>query len=448
MEKSEENTQNDPAPKRPSARRVANESEPPTADPNSKAPKRVHVRRPAPATRAPADGSSSEPQSTSASARFVSLPRTHGRRSGTRASSLPPAADVETIAAVHALDVAAAALPLAEPALVGDRESQVFVVGPAETSFWKIAEEDAVPSEEHEVEDAERESSVPPTSTRPSEPPPRAALVRARAGRSELAHGVHAEAFAQPIDLGDDFGLDADYEIKVQPWLEKLCTHYVHVELRGAHNLPEQGRVLLVANHSRAPLWDGIIFRTALCLQHATRKPRWLVDDVQYHAPFLGTFVNRLGAVRACQENAERLLTREELVVVFPEGAKAAERRYEDRHRLLRFGRGGYVKLALRTGTPVIPVAIVSREVRDARWRQRLSSASRAVSAPLFALGPRFGVLGVPPLASQIRITIGEPVREIARQDVLATRDDGLVHELNECVRGAVQQLVNTSLRA
>jgi 1-acyl-sn-glycerol-3-phosphate acyltransferase len=253
-------------------------------------------------------------------------------------------------------------------------------------------------------------------------------------------------------DLSDDFGLDADYEARLRPWLESLCRRYFRVEVRGAQNVPSHGRALLVANHSRSLLWDGLILRTALRLHHDRgREARWLVDDQQYHAPFLGTFINRLGAVRACQENAERLLRREELVAVFPEGAKAAEKPYEERYRLHRFGRGGYVKLALRTGAPVLPVAIVATVPAERNWLDHLGSASRMLGAPLFALRPslpRLGQLGVPPLATHVRIIIGEPVREIARQDVEATRDDGLVHELNEFVRGAVQTMVDENLRA
>jgi 1-acyl-sn-glycerol-3-phosphate acyltransferase len=252
--------------------------------------------------------------------------------------------------------------------------------------------------------------------------------------------------------LGDDFGLDDGYEAKLRPWLETMCKRYFRVELHGAQNVPPHGRALLVSNHSRSLIWDGIILRTALRLHHdAGREMRWLVDDAQFHAPFLGTFINRLGAVRACQENAERLLLREELVAVFPEGAKAAEKRYEDRFRLQRFGRGGCVKLALRTGAPVLPVAIVAAVDDDRAWMNRLGSASRMLGAPLFALRPglpRLGQLGVPPIASHFRITIGEPIREISRQDADATRDDGLVHELNEFVRGAVQSLVDETLRA
>jgi 1-acyl-sn-glycerol-3-phosphate acyltransferase len=145
------------------------------------------------------------------------------------------------------------------------------------------------------------------------------------------------------------------------------------------------------------------------------------------------------------------LLLREELVAVFPEGSKATDRPYEERYRLQRFGRGGYVKLALRTGTPVIPVAIVATEHESAVWRNRLANASRVLAAPFAALRPglpRMGRLGMPPISARIRIYVGAPIAEISRHDAAVTQDDGLVHELNECVRSAVQSLVNASLYA
>jgi 1-acyl-sn-glycerol-3-phosphate acyltransferase len=252
-------------------------------------------------------------------------------------------------------------------------------------------------------------------------------------------------------ELAEEFGLDGSYEAKMRPLLETLCRSYFHIQVIGAHNIPARGRVLLVANHSLSLPWDGIMLRTALRLHHdARREARWLVEDAQYHTPFLGTVVNRLGAVRACQENAERLLARDELVAVFPEGSKGAHKRFDDRYRLQRFGRGGYVKLALRTGAPVLPVAIVATEERSP-WLSKLASVTRWASMPMFALQrsfPNLGALGLPPMPSRWRIVIGEPIREIARQDAEATRDDGLIHELNECVRSAVQLLVDTTVAA
>lgn len=307
---------------------------------------------------------------------------------------------------------------------------------------------------------ASRASSVPPAPT-PIQPEPSSEPVHVvrhsepvEPGLARTAHAHLAEPL-EPYDaseLGDDFGLDADYETQLRPWLERFCRDYLHVEVRGAQHVPAQGRALLIANHSRALTWDGILLRTALRMHHeSARTARWLVDDAQFHAPFLGTFVNRLGAVRANQENAERLLRREELLTVFPEGFNAADRRYEDRHRLMRFGRGGYVKLALRTGTPVIPVAIVHLGAEQPLWRKRVGGATRLLGGSLLGLGPlwtRVGMMSVPPLSGHIRIHIGAPVRELARQDAHATRDDGLIHELNECVRGAVQGLVNATLKS
>jgi 1-acyl-sn-glycerol-3-phosphate acyltransferase len=249
------------------------------------------------------------------------------------------------------------------------------------------------------------------------------------------------------VEPVDEFGLDSAYELRLRPFFEAMCRNYLCIQVQGAEHVPAHGRALLVSNHSRALPWDGIMLRTALRLNHpAQRQPRWLVEDDQFHAPFLGTFVSRLGAVRACQENAERLLLRDELLAVFPEGK--AEKRYSDRHKLQRFGRGGYVKLALRTGAPVIPVAIVGCE-EPYPLLQKVTTLSKWVGLPLFALAPalpRFGPLGVPPVPSRWRILIGEPIREIARQDADATRDEGLIHELNECVRGAVQQLLDQAL--
>ena len=249
------------------------------------------------------------------------------------------------------------------------------------------------------------------------------------------------------VEPVDEFGFDAAYEARLRPFFESVYRAYLRVDLVGAQHVPDRGRALLVANHSRALPWDGVMLRTALRLNHATqRQLRWLVEDDQFHAPFLGTLVSRLGAVRACQDNAERLLWREELLAVFPEGK--AEKSYSQRYRLHRFGRGGYVKLALRTRTPVIPVAIVGQEEPRGMF-DKGGVLSRWVGMPLSAIAPampRLGALGVLPVPSRWKIVIGEPIQEIARQDAEATREEGLIHELNECVRSAVQHLLDSAL--
>lgn len=412
------------ASKRPSARRAAADSDVPASDAAGSSAKRVHARR------------SSIEQDAGMELAPASEPRELIEHSAGQ-----PAADpgIEFAAQRTAADAAPSSAP---PARARARRPR------AVASRSKAPRSAAVPSDLPLT-------AAEVTSPRPSETRElgRAAnLVESERWNAQLARDEVPAPALEHADFADDFGLDAEYESKLRPWLESLCERHFHVELHGAQNIPSHGRVLLVANHSRASVWDGIVLRAALRSHHpANRVPRWLVDDQQFHAPFLGTFVNRLGAVRACQENAERLLLREELVAVFPEGSNATDRPYEDRYRLQRFGRGGYVKLALRTGTPVIPVAIVASEFEGAVWRNRLASASRVLAAPFAALRPglpRMGRLGVPPISARIRIYVGEPIAEISKHDAAVTQDDGLVHELNECVRSAVQSLVNASLHA
>ena len=139
--------------------------------------------------------------------------------------------------------------------------------------------------------------------------------------------------------------------------LELLYERYFRVETHGIERVPVEGRCLLVANHSGTLPLDGLMLRMAVRREHPRRRSvRWLAEDGIFHFPFLGNMTNRVGAVRACQENAERLLENESLVAVFPEGQKGIGKLFRDRYRLQRFGRGGFVKLCLRTRTPIVPV--------------------------------------------------------------------------------------------
>lgn len=121
----------------------------------------------------------------------------------------------------------------------------------------------------------------------------------------------------------DRFGRDPEFEQDVLRFFELLYRRYFRVAVRGIENVPRTGPALLVANHSGALPWDSAMLKTAVLLDHpAQRSIRPLSEDFVIHFPFLGVFLNRFGAVRACQENAEALLRDGELVAVFPEGTK------------------------------------------------------------------------------------------------------------------------------
>jgi 1-acyl-sn-glycerol-3-phosphate acyltransferase len=246
----------------------------------------------------------------------------------------------------------------------------------------------------------------------------------------------------------DEFGYDPVYEQKVLPFFDLLYDKYFRVEVHGVDRVPADGRCLLVANHSGTLPWDGIMLRMAVRREHPRRRDvRWLAEDVIFHFPFLGSFSNRVGAVRACQENAERLLEHGALVAVFPEGMKGIGKLYRERYRLQRFGRGGFVKLCLRTRTPVVPVAIVGGEEANPMLT-RIEYLTKALGIPYFPVTPTFpllGPLGLLPAPTKWKIFFGEPL-DLEAHGAEAADDEILVGKLTERVRTAIQSTLDRAL--
>jgi 1-acyl-sn-glycerol-3-phosphate acyltransferase len=248
----------------------------------------------------------------------------------------------------------------------------------------------------------------------------------------------------------DDFGLDPTYEARVQPLFDALYQRYFRAEAQGLEHIPAEGRVLLIGNHSGTIPFDGVMLKTAIGMHHpARREMRWLAEDFVFHFPFLGAFMNRIGAVRACQENAHRLLAQGSLVAVFPEGIQGIGKLYRDRYRLQRFGRGGYIKLALRTATPIVPVAIVGAE-ETYPLLLKLTKLAKPLGVPFVPVTPLFpwlGPLGLLPLPSRWRICVGAPITEVAEYGPDDAEDPIVVNRLNERVRQAIQDMLATTLR-
>jgi 1-acyl-sn-glycerol-3-phosphate acyltransferase len=249
----------------------------------------------------------------------------------------------------------------------------------------------------------------------------------------------------------DDFGYDPIYDKKVRPLFEFLHRTWFRVETEGAERVPREGRCLLVANHSGTVPFDGVMLKTTLheAAGAPGRDVRWLAEDFVFHFPFLGSFANRIGAVRACQENAERLLQKDALVAVFPEGTKGIGKLFRDRYKLQRFGRGGFVKLALRTGTPIVPVAIVGGEETNPMLF-RIEAFSKALGVPyvpVTATFPLLGPLGLVPAPTKWRIRFGEPL-DTSDLGPQAESDELLVGRLAERVRGSIQAMLDEMLAA
>jgi 1-acyl-sn-glycerol-3-phosphate acyltransferase len=246
----------------------------------------------------------------------------------------------------------------------------------------------------------------------------------------------------------DEFGLDPKYEARYRPLLDLLYSRYFRVEVSGIDQVPSEGRCVVVANHSGAMPYDGIVLRTAMRRDHpARRELRWLTEDFITYLPFVGAFMNRLGAVRACQENAERLLRKGTLIAVFPEGVKGIGKLFRDRYRLQRFGRGGFIRLCLRTGTPIVPCAIVGAE-EASPMLFRMEGVGRTLGLPYIPITPTFpalGPLGLLPAPTKWQISFADPL-DLSSYGPEGADDQVLVSKLAERVRTTIQAMLDGSL--
>ncbi|MBS2030667.1 MAG: 1-acyl-sn-glycerol-3-phosphate acyltransferase [Deltaproteobacteria bacterium] len=227
----------------------------------------------------------------------------------------------------------------------------------------------------------------------------------------------------------DDFGEDGALVARTAPTLDFLYRHYFRVSVEGQENLPRHGPLMAIANHAGALPLDGPIVRSALERSRAATRARWLVEDALFHAPFLGTWLNRLGAVRACPENAQRLLEGGAALVVFPEGVTGLTKTYRRRYQLQRFGRGGFVKLALRTGAPLVPTAVLGGE--------ETAPVLATFSAPSLGLPVVPVTPSIVPLPAKWTVVFLKPI-DLSKYGPADAGDLALVQRVTEEVRTAI----------
>ncbi|HKA14456.1 MAG TPA: 1-acyl-sn-glycerol-3-phosphate acyltransferase [Myxococcota bacterium] len=245
----------------------------------------------------------------------------------------------------------------------------------------------------------------------------------------------------------DEFGMDAEALRALRPLLDFVFDRFWRVRVGGIDGLPERGPYLLVANAA------GILPYDALMIAHAVERargerPRFAVADWLITLPFVQPRLARLGGVRACRENVERLLEARCSVAVFPEGVKGAAKPFRDRYRLARFGRGGVVRLAVECGVPIVPVGVVGAEEAHPIL-YKMAAPARALGLPFVPVTPTFpwfGPLGALPLPSQWVIRFGEPI-SYADLAPDAARDALLLSRLTEELRAQIQSLVDAGLR-
>jgi len=246
----------------------------------------------------------------------------------------------------------------------------------------------------------------------------------------------------------DEWGLDWEFLETVIPLVSFMYEAYWRVETSGLDNVPLEGRTLLVSNHSGQLPWDGVMVAAAVWHEHpAQRLVRALHAPWFSTLPFLSAVFVKMGQAVATVQNATRLLEQEELVAVFPEGENGLGKPYRERYQLAAFGRGGFVKMALNTGAPIIPVAVVGAEETYISLANSATLA-RLTGLPYFSITPTFpwlGPLGLIPLPTKWYIDFGEPIPTDGYGPD-AVKDLMLIRQLTEQVRETVQEMVRSRL--
>ena len=245
----------------------------------------------------------------------------------------------------------------------------------------------------------------------------------------------------------DEYGFDPEVtERFMLSAIRPIARKWFRVEVRGAENIPAEGGALVVSNHSGTIPMDGLM--TMVSIHDTTgRNLRPLGADLVFRMPVIGELARKGGATLACNEDAQRMLSGGELVGVWPEGFKGIGKPYSDRYKLQRFGRGGFVSAAIRTGVPIIPCSVVGAE-EIYPLVGNVPSLARLLGIPYLPITPFFpwlGPLGLVPLPSKWLIEFGEPIRTDSYEEGAAD-DPMLVFNVTDQVRETVQQTLYTLL--
>ena len=247
----------------------------------------------------------------------------------------------------------------------------------------------------------------------------------------------------------DDFGYDEDLTRNVlMPLIKRLYERYFRVRALGIDRIPDTGPALLVANHSGTIPLDSVLMQYAVGTEHPQKRlVRSVGADLVWQSPLIGHLARKSGNVVACDEDALELLRRGELVGVFPEGFKGVGKGWQERYKLQRFGRGGFIEVALRTRVPIIPVSIVGAEEAYPMLgnAKLLAKILGFPYFPITATFPWLGPLGLLPLPSRWVIEFGEPIA-MDEYPEDAADDAMLVFDLSDRIRDTIQQMLYENL--
>lgn len=222
-----------------------------------------------------------------------------------------------------------------------------------------------------------------------------------------------------------------------------LYEKYFRVEAHDIARVPT-GRVLLVANHAGQIPTDGLLIAAAML--NAAEPPRVVRGMSEYWLgalPWLNEIARSMGTAVGTPATCTEMLKRGECVLVFPEGVRGLNKTYAQRYTLQNFG-SGFMRLALATKTPIVPVGVVGTEEQQIGIANlnKLGKRFGMPALPVTLGFPWLGPLGLLPLPVKVHLYFGKPLYFLGNAD-----DDAGVHEKVGVVREALAALLDEGLR-
>lgn len=236
----------------------------------------------------------------------------------------------------------------------------------------------------------------------------------------------------------DPFGFNLDFALSAIAPLLWLYKHYFRVQTFGIDQIPP-GPVLLVSNHSGQLPLDGAMIGVAVLAEgKPPRAIRSMVEKWVPTLPYVSMVFSRIGQIVGTPENCLRLLAAGEAILVFPEGVRGLGKLWAKRYQLQEFGLG-FMRLALETKTPVVPVAVIGAE-EQSPGLVNLKPLGNLLGFPYLNLTPTIVPL---PLPTRYRIYFGQPMHFAGRPD----DDDGELEKKVRTVQSAIQEMINEGLK-
>ncbi|MFT3692453.1 MAG: lysophospholipid acyltransferase family protein [Kofleriaceae bacterium] len=239
----------------------------------------------------------------------------------------------------------------------------------------------------------------------------------------------------------DPFGMSRDHLNSAMKVARFMYRHYFRAEAHGIENLPPTGRVVIVGNHSGQLPFDALVIGSACFFEPPQpRLPRAMVEFFVPTVPFASYLFARWGQITGTPENCRRLLSAEEAVLVFPEGARGISKPFSKRYQLAEFGTG-FMRLALESRAPILPVAVIGAEEQAPAIN--LKPIAKLMGIPALPIVPYPPFVAAVPLPVKYRLYFGEPMHFQGDPD----EDDDILADKVKMVRHRIQSMIHMGLR-